>query len=222
MVGESKLATKQNQTPSKAYLRFEGVIKRSLNLLTIQSSVEKTLSQGGMSLDISDISRASVVLAVSAMDAYFTGIFAERLVPFVKKKSPSKGLIELLQQAGLNTRVSLELLTMDRPYRRVRKLIDSYLDQHTTQRIDSINKLFLAYGIKNFCQQVERKARRKTLLKSIRILVQRRHEISHKGDLNSHGGLKSINLDQIKTRVMDVVKFVSCADEILQRQLACR
>jgi len=207
--------------PSKSYVRFEGVINRSLNLLALQPPVEELLAAGGMPHDLSDMTRASVVLAVAAMDAYCTSVFAERLVPYLKKKSSApKTLISLLQKAGLDAAMALELLGMERPYRRVRRLMDSYLAQHVTQRVEVIDELFLAYGFKDFCIHVQAKAKRKTLLASLRNLVQRRHRIVHKGDLNSHGNLQDIKPSRIKTRVMHVVRFVASADEILQKQLA--
>ena len=207
-------------SPSKSYIRFEGVIQRSLNLLALQPHVEKLFTTGGKPHDLSDMTRAAVVLAVAAMDAYFTGVFAERLVPYIKKKTVSRALTSVLHKAGLNTGVALELLGMERPYRRVRKLMDSYLAQHVTQRIEVIDELFLAYGFKDFCHHVQSRAKRESLLASIRKLVERRHQIAHKGDVNSHGRLQKIAPSQIKTRVMHVVKFVASADEMLQNQLA--
>lgn len=207
-------------SPSKSYVRFEGVIKRSLNLLALQPPLEKLFVTGGKTQDLSDMTRTAVVLAVAAMDAYFTGVFAERLVPYLKKKNTHrKTLISLLQKAGLDTGVALDLLGMERPYRRVRKLMDSYLAQHVTQRIEVIDELFLAYGFKDFSNHVQKQAKRKTLLTSVRRSVRRRHEIVHKGDLNSHGRLQDMKPSDIKKKVMHIVKFVSSADEILQNQL---
>ncbi len=213
--GNSKLS------PSKSYGRFEGVIKRSLNLLALQPPVEKLFIAGGKPHDLSDMTRAAVVLTVAVMDAYFTGVFAERLVPYLKKKKvPPKALIAILQKAGLDTGVAIELLGMKRPYRRVRKLMDLYLAQHVTQRTDVIDELFLAYGFKDFSRHVQRRAKLKSLLTSIGSLVRRRHLIVHKGDLNSRGKLQDIKASRVRTRVMHVVKFVASADEMLQKQLA--
>lgn len=220
-MSRSKKTPASTLSPSKSYARFEGVINRSLSLLVLQPPVEKLFLAGGNPYDLSDMTRAAVVLAVAAMDAYFTGVFAERLVPYLKKKkTPPKPLSELLQRAGLDTATALELLGMERPYRRVRKLMDSYLAQHVTQRVEVIDELFLAYGLKEFCKHVQGRAKRRTLLASIRTVVARRHQIVHKGDLNSHGKLQDIKASNIKTRVMHIVKFVSSADEILQKQLA--
>jgi hypothetical protein len=215
------MAKQSQRIPSKSYLRFESVIKRSLNLLSLQQAVEKLFAGQKSPPDASDMTRAAVTLAVAGMDAYFTGVFAERLVPFLKKKkTPPKALCDLLQKAGLDTATAIELLGMDRPYRRIRKLMDCHLEKHVSQRIDVIDELFLSYGLKDFCDHAQRKAKRRNLLKSIQRLVERRHEIAHKGDVNSHGRLQKITPTQIKTLVMHLVKFVASADEILQGQLA--
>ena len=82
-----KKPTKQCQ-PSKSYLTFEKVIQRSLALIAVQQPVEKImgLKPEQPPIDLSDMTRAAVVLAVAAMDSYFTDVFAERLVPYLKKK----------------------------------------------------------------------------------------------------------------------------------------
>jgi len=205
--------------PSKSYLRFERVILRSLNLVSLHDILRERLGTADSPLDFSDLLRASVVLAVAAMDAYFTDVFAERLVPFLKKKGPTKDLAQLLGEAGLNTDVALELLSMERPFRRIRTLLESCLELHVTQRIDAINELFKAYGIPNLCEHVERKLGRTQLCRRVDLLVERRHAIAHDGDLNSHGRLMDINATWVKNKLQDVVIFVSTADEILYNQL---
>lgn len=201
-------------------MQFESIIQRSLNLLYIQQRVDTLFVSKDMHVDISDMTRASIVLAVSAMDAYFTDVFAERLVPFLKKKKASKELVAFLHQAGLDTGKALQLLGMKRPFRCIRTLIDSYLEKRTTHRIAAINDLFVLYGLNQFCQNIEGRSKKKTLLKSIETLVRRRHSIAHKGDLNAHGRLKPLASKETSRRILDIVKFVSCADEILQNQMS--
>jgi len=46
------------------------------------------------------MARAAVVLAVAAMDSYFTDVFVERLVPFIRKKGTTKDLVALLERLG--------------------------------------------------------------------------------------------------------------------------
>ena len=112
----ARAAIKRRLSPSRSYIRFEGVIKRSLNLLSLQPAVDKLLAGGNPAPDLSDMARAAVVLAVAAMDAYFTGVFAERLVPYLKRKRTTPpALAAVLQKAGLDTSLALELLVMERP-----------------------------------------------------------------------------------------------------------
>lgn len=209
--------------PTKSYLVFESVSKRSLNLLTTERLVERlieSLPESPGELSTTDMARAAVVLSVAAMDSYFTDVFTERLVLFIKLKGTNQKLTELLAEAGLDTKAALQLFQTDRPWRRIRTLVANHLEKRTTQRFATIDDLFLGYGIKGLCSHAERFAKRKTLLRSVQKLVERRHKIVHEGDMNAHRKLNDIDSTKIKTRIADVVKFVSACDEILQRQVA--
>ncbi|MBN2581716.1 MAG: hypothetical protein JXL80_01515 [Planctomycetes bacterium] len=209
-----------SRKPSKAYTTFERVVERSLRLLRLQESLEDLQRYSEKKLPLlSDLSRAAIVLAVAAMDAYFTDVFAENFVRYLKAKGPEQGLTALLSKAGLDTRVALELLNMQKPNRRIRTLVERYHERTTTQRAEAIDELFIAYGIKDFCKRAQGIARRKNLLASIRILVNRRHEIVHDGDINSHGSLQSISSTETRRRVQDVVKFVAASEELLAKVL---
>ena len=192
---------------------------RSHNLISLHNSLHEGLAQADPVLDFSDLLRAAVVLSVAAMDSYFTDIFAERLVPFLKRKGCNPKLALLLEKSGLDATVALELLSMDRPFRRVRTLIESHLELHVTQRIAIIDALFAAYGIKNLCEHAEGKLKRKLLCRGIELLVERRHAISHDGDLNQHGKLAQIRATWVRNKLKDVQKFVGACDEILKNQL---
>jgi hypothetical protein len=207
--------------PSKSYLEFEKVILRSLNLISLQETLEKMLprDKNEGKVDLTDLARAAVVLSVAAMDSYFTDIFAERFIQFLKKNGPTEKIIEVLNKTGFNIRLALELLSTERPYRRIRTLIEENLERHTTQKAETIDALFLAYGLKDFCNHVQNYKRRKRLVRSVEILVERRNQISHDGDTNSYGKLNPITPKDIKKRITDVITFVSGADEILQKQL---
>lgn len=211
--------------PSKSYLRFEHVMKRALDLVTLQVPIEKIMamqpSQQG--LDLSDMSRAAIVLAVAAMDSYFTDVFAERFVPFLKKKGPTPEMVAFLEKAGLNTQCALELLAMKRPYRRIRTLIETHLELRTTQKVAVIDELFLIYGLKDFSHHVQRLKRRKKLTAAIENLVKRRNKIAHEGDVNSHGRVIPVDPDKTKRRLLGVLTYVSGADELLHKRVAqCR
>ena len=136
--------------------------------------------------------RGAVVLAVAALDAYVTDVFAEKLVAYLKKYKPDNSLVELLAEAGLDTREALNLITMERPYRRIRTLVQSYYNTYTTQKFDVIDEIFLPFRIKDITKNAEAKTKRKILKKSVGTLVQRRHEIAHSGDYNGHGRLGNL------------------------------
>ena len=135
--------------PSKAYLTFEKTIERSLNLTVLQKPTESIIqaSTSSRNVDSSDLLRAALVLGVAAMDSYFTDVFAERFVPYLQTKGPNKNMVSLLEQAGLDIETTLDIMTMKRPYRRIRTLIEVHLDNHVTQRSEVIDKLFLAFNL---------------------------------------------------------------------------
>ena len=179
----------------------------------------KGLTSQGSTIEVADLSRAAIVLAVAAMDAYFTGIFAECFIPYLKKKGCNKHISDILTKAGLNVETAIELLGMERPLRRIRRLIDEYLDKRVTQKVHAIDDLFLAYGITNFSDRIQNLKKRKSLLRSIELLVGRRHMIAHEGDMNAHNRLRIIKPSEIQRRIKDLQLYIAGADELLQKQI---
>ena len=204
---------------SSSYERFEKVILRSHNLVSLHDLLREKLGSLDPSRDFSDLLRSAIVLSVAAMDAYFTDVFAERLAPYLKKQRCGNRLAELLEEAGLTAAVTLELLSMDRPYRRIRTLIEAYLERQVTQRLDAINALFDAYGIQDLGGNAQAKLKRKRLCREIEVLVQRRHDIAHDGDLDRYGKLRLLKHTWVRNRLRDVQLFVGACDEILRNQL---
>jgi len=204
---------------SSSYERFPQVIIRSHNLVSLHESLDSLAGSGVDELDFSDLLRSSIVLGVAAMDAYYTDVFAERFVPYLKKKGCNPKLAALLESAGLSTEVALNLYHTQRPFRRIRTLVETHLDRHVTQRINVINDLFSTYRIKKLCGNTERKVKRKNLCREVELLVERRHKIVHDGDLNQHGKPTQISGTWVRNRLRDVQKLVGACDEILQHQL---
>ena len=208
---------------SKSYQTFQSVLQRAKNLREIGQFFEESEDIDKINANhihsFSDMGRASIVLAVSAMDQYFTRRFCELLVPFLKKEGPTEGLLEILSEAGFDTKEALIAIGMKRPYRRIRTLVEAHLDVYTTQRFEVIDKLFIAIGLKNLCENAERKTKRKTLISSIERLVSRRHKIAHGGDVNSHGNLTEIDFKKLEKALNDLDLFVSSADSIISTRL---
>ena len=200
---------------------FVETVSRSMKLMVFaqshyESESEATDPYGDRRLIFQDTARAGVVLSVAAMDAYFTKKFSELFVPFLRAKGPTPDLVRMLEEAGLDVEQALEMITMERPHRRIRTLIDSHLERKAMQRFHVIDDLFKSYGLSNLCENAQKRTRRKRLLRSIEILVERRHAIVHEGDLDRYGRLSSFDFKGMRNRVANLLAFVMAADGIIE------
>jgi hypothetical protein len=210
---------------SKAFTSFESIFKRANDILDGSQSLVDiynklvTKSDESISYDswhsASDMGRAAVVLAVAAMDDYFTRKYAEVLVPTIKKRGVTKEFCEILSQSGLDIKASLELMTMSKPYRRIRTMAEKYWSDYTTQRSNKIDHLFATIGLNRLSINAQRKSKRKGLLKSISILVDRRNQIVHAGDMSKRGKLEKLNPAIISKRLKDIELFVKNCEIII-------
>jgi hypothetical protein len=211
---------------SKAYKLFKKTINRCETLVgtyellrTLRQIVEE---DDELELEVqapTDIIRGAVVLSVSALDAYVTDIFAEKLVPYLKKYNPDESLIELLHESGLDTKEALKLIAMTRPFSRIRRLVELKYAQYTTQKFDVIDKMFLPFRLKDLTKNAENMSGRTTLRTSVQKLVERRHQIAHDGDYNSHGRLVDISDKQIIRRIHDLEIMVKNMDTIISNRI---
>ena len=200
-----------------AIATFKSTIARARSLIALHASL--TAAQKAALHDANDLLRSSVAFAVAGMDAFFTDRFSESLVKFLKKRGATADLTKVLAEAGLDTKAALEMLTMQRPYRRVRTLIEVHLSNYTTQKQNVIDELFLVYGVKDLCKNTQGLAKKKKLLASVNAAVSRRHSIVHAGDLNSHNKPRPID-DKLATRYVDNIgMFVEKADVLLVKAL---
>ena len=200
-----------------AIATFKKTSARATSLIALRASLSP--QQVALMPDSDDLFRAAIAFSVAGMDAYFTDRFAESLVRFLKKKGAEPNLTELLKDAGLDTKAALEMLTMQRPYRRVRTLIEGYLSNYTTQKQDVIDKLFLVYGVKGLCKNAQGMSKKKKLLTSVNAAVMRRHSIVHAGDLNSHNNTRPIDENLATRYVSNVAVFVAHAESLLAKAL---
>jgi len=200
---------------TNAYTKFIKTIRRCESLVASYQELHRQ-SQTDQNIPApKDIVRGAVVLSVAALDAYVTDVFSEKLVPYLRRYTPDQSLIDLLSKAGLDTKEALKLLSMDRPYRRIRTLINTHYQRYTTQKFDVIDEIFLPYRLSNITTNAERMSGRTRLKNSVGKLVERRHEIAHNGDYNSHGRIKDINEDQISRRINNLELLVTNMDTII-------
>ena len=202
---------------AKAYTNFTKTIRRSKQVIELYKS--------GTNLDLEereDLLRFAVVLSVSAMDAYFTDKFCDILVPFLKKKQATDGLIKILDEAGLNTRTALELITMDRPYRRIRTLVERSFSSYTTQKTDVIDDLFKSIGIADFSGNAQKIVKRKNLTATIETLVKKRNCIAHEGDIDTHGKTRAISVKKVENQISCLELFVNGAEELIKKRMSAK
>ena len=204
---------------SKSLEKFTKTIKRCETLVNTYIDLKERSERDEISSPTKDIVRGAVVLAVSALDAYVTDVFAEKLVPYIKTYNPDDSLIKLLSEAGLNTKEALVLIRMDRPYRRIRTLIEKYYSKYTTQKFEVIDKLFLQYHLKNITQNAANKSGKALIKRSVEILIERRHDIAHNGDYNNHGRINDISEISVLRRINDLNTLVTMMDEIICKKI---
>ena len=202
--------------PTKAHEKFIKTIRRCESLVESYKKLQQIDQDEGVDVPTpKDIVRGAVVLAVAALDTYVTDAFSEKLVPYLKRYSPDDELIELLNEAGLDTKETLKLLAMERPYRRIRTLIEAYYASYTTQKFDVIDKIFKQYRLLNITKNAARRSQKVSIKRSVEKLVERRHQIAHGGDYNSHNRIVDIDENQIAKRIKDLELLVTNIDTIL-------
>lgn len=201
---------------SKAFVKFHKTAKRCDTLVDTYTAIHGlNAADADAPPAPKDILRAAVVLAVAALDAYVTDVFVEKLATYLKKHRPDDSLVELLFKSGLNTREALSLLTMERPYRRIRNLVRSYYAQYTTQRFSVIDSVFLAYRLNKITDSAFGKVGKAHTKARVENLINRRHEIVHAGDYNRANRIQDIDEAKTKRWIAALEDFVTAMDEII-------
>ena len=188
---------------------FRETLNRSRSLLDM-------VDEGGIITNADDIVRGAVIIGVAAFDRYFTSKFCDVLVPHLKKSSKnSDGLLNLLEQSGLDTEFALQLVISKRPFRKIRTIVQNSLSRHTTHRSSTIDELFVSLGLKKLTENAQARAKRVNLESRIQKLVDIRNEIAHEAHVNSYGNAKAINSEDVRSRIDDVELFVENCDHII-------
>jgi hypothetical protein len=196
---------------------FRLVVGRSRQLLALRESLSPEQIEKTDQPD--DLCRAAVAIAVAGMDVFFTDRFCESLVPFLKSRGATKPMVKLLEEARLDAAVALDLLTMERPFRRVRTLIEKHLSRHTTQLPAIIDKLFAPYGISNLSNDAAGLAKRKRLIRDVEKVVQRRHVIVHEADVVSNRKLGKLPVAEARNFVTHVERYVEHCEILIAKVL---
>jgi len=205
---------------TKAKKQFDKSIKRCEELLKLDANIKSAQSAGKLDVQPSnDVLRAAIVIAVAAFDAYATDCFAEKFVVYIKHNSVDGSLEKLLLDSGFTIKFALSLLDSDRPYRKIRTLINRYYAKYTTQKLGVIDELFLQYHIKDITKNAAKRSGKNVdrLLGSVNKIIERRHNIVHDGDYNIHGKIKPVRETDI-SRISDLKILVDNMDYIIENR----
>ncbi|NNE80847.1 MAG: hypothetical protein HKN18_11315 [Silicimonas sp.] len=170
-----------------------------------------------------DLVRSGVVISVAGFDRYFTAKFCDVLVPYLKASTRvSEDILERLEEAGLSTEFALELLVSDRPFRKIRTIVQNSLSKHTTHRTDVIDKLFLGLALKDLCPNAQRRVGRRNMLRRIELIVDVRNDIAHSGPVNTRGNPKAIDVEEIRRKTLDMAIFIRACDSIIDNKFGVK
>ncbi|MCR8546797.1 hypothetical protein M4578_03075 [Salipiger sp. P9] len=128
---------------TKPITTFEKTVERAVSLLKLHEE-QPALEE------LDDLIRAAVILSVAGFDRYFTAKYCDILVPHLKSgQRIYSELYDSLEAAGLNAKFALELLASERPFRKIRTIVQNSLSSHTTHRDEKIDELFSRIGLKD-------------------------------------------------------------------------
>jgi len=165
------------------------------------------------------------VLAVGAVDAYVHDKVSENLVPFIKRalKNNSNDLepIEkILKRAEVQTRQYLSWLTFDRPFVKVRQVIDSHMSYESLQHPGSIRDAFILIGKRDIWSRCSKLMNRteKEISDQLVDLARRRNQIVHEGDreksrLKKHQE-RNINPDWVHAQLDFIEHLVNALERL--------
>ena len=208
---------------SNAYEKFENTFQRSYGMIErhyqiFHAYMESEDDEEWQEED-DDLFRAGIVLAVSAMDSYYTDRFCEALIPYMERYGTNKNLMKLLHNSGFDTELAIDMFNKSRPKRILSNLVRKRLRTFVTQNFRTIDNLYKCLGYnRSFTNSAQGIARRKTLVKSVDTIIKRRHKIVHSGDYNTHGKLNPIAYSTYIRKMDDIEKLVKSSESLLKRK----
>jgi hypothetical protein len=169
--------------PTTPYAVFERSIDRAQNLLTIHHMAHGKALRPPMLL--ADIHRASIVLAVSALDAYIRTLVVNRVLG--KLKDISKALPAKLREELKSLLGQDELLDAARVgdlSSRVEKSLKDKFEESSFQGVSRITHALKMIGFDDIFKDIARSAsmNEQKLKEQLGLLTNRRHIIAHCGD----------------------------------------
>jgi hypothetical protein len=197
----------------KAIEAFRFNIERARKLVSLYRGL---IDQGADHDDVDDVLRASLVLAVGALDAFVHDRVGEQLVPYIKRSlrndPDSLGPVEK-ELKSVDMRELLRWLTLRRPFVQVRKVVENRIGAESFQHPGKIEEAFHLIGKKEVWSQVSQGTGMKTreLKREVAKAANRRNQIVHEGDREKSrrkkGQKRPISRDEVND-VLDLIENV--------------
>lgn len=208
---------------SRAFDKFEKTFNRSFRMIDRHYQIFSEFIESEEDVEWEeeddDLFRAGIVLAVSAMDAYYTDRFCEALIPHVERYGTNEKLMDLFHKSGFDTKQAIRMFNNTRPKRVLSNMVRKKLKNFVTQDFRTIDDLYRCLGFnKSFTASVQGIARRKTLVRSVDSIIKRRHQIVHAGDCNTHGNLNPIAYTTYLRKMRDIQTLVSSSETLLKKK----
>lgn len=166
---------------------------------------------------VSDLYRASLVMTVSAMDAYFHAKVLRYVVAQSKKHDPSASLMNLKVMVSDFIRGN----NMERRNSALRSAVARQLSYQSFQSPEKISDALNLIGVKDIWTKVakELKMNKDDVKKSIKAIVDRRDKIAHEGDVfqskktrNAH---RNIHPKDIRDALDLIDRVIKAAENVI-------
>jgi len=164
-----------------------------------------------------DLLRASLVMIVSAMDAYYHTMIATYVAKAFRSKEPPTALLDCritisdLEKAHKGTRLGAH----------VRSAIERHLSHQPLQSPKAISKGLSLIGIKDFWVSVSKEMGRDkdVVEKKLKRIAKRRHQIVHEGDLSQGDKTKNkdrrLSSDYVRDAIYFIDSLVNSSHEVI-------
>ncbi len=170
---------------------------------------------------LQDCLRASLVMAVSALDAYFHAKIIRYVVQHSRTKEPSKKL--------LNAKILVRDFIEGRKKRRsnvaLRAAIERNLSYQALQQPAQIAEALCLIGVSNFWKSVAKQMGQadQQICTHLTKIVKRRNQIVHEGDLNqskkARNKSRPITHKEVEKSIALLKGIVSAAEAIINQQV---
>lgn len=207
-----------------AYNAFEKTNERAKKLVELHKELNP---RGQPKKEYADILRSAVVLSISAMDAYFHEVIAEKIAKFVRAKKgkqlPGK-LVEIIKKEVNHERL-IEIMFKERPLSHIANIVRKSIADRTYQDAGKIEDILKIVGVDDLWFQVGKKLKtsKEKAKTFIHLYVHRRHDIVHRGDFGatkrSKNKLKSITRQYANNCVTHVEKFVKAINDVIETKV---